>query len=70
MVTARIQFKPGQGRHFCPGDNQDIIEIKFESPGALMEVLREFKEDIYDCTAQINGKTINLRKASGLDAPA
>lgn len=41
--------------------------MKFESPAALMEILREFKDEIHNCTAQINGKIIDLRSVSGLE---
>ena len=68
MVTARIQFKKGHGKDFCPGASQDVIEMKFESPAALIETLREFQEHIFNCTAQINGKIVDLRNVSGLDA--
>ena len=68
MVTARIQFKKGHGKDFCPGGSQDVIEMKFESPAALIETLREFEKHIFNCTAQINGKIVDLRNVSGLDA--
>lgn len=41
--------------------------MQFESPEALMEILREFKDEIHNCTASINGKIIDLRSISGLD---
>lgn len=66
MVTARIEFKPGQGGYFCPGDSQDIIEIKFESPEALIETLKDFEDSIYNCTARIGKKIIDLRNISGI----
>jgi hypothetical protein len=70
MLTARIEFKPGQGQHFCFGAKQDVIEMKFEAPEELMAFLREFEESIYNCTAQVGGKILDLREVSGLDDPA
>lgn len=67
MLTARITFRKGRGHYFCPGADQEIVEMQFESPEALMEVLREFKDEIHNCTASINGKIIDLRSISGLD---
>lgn len=67
MLTARIVFKKGHGHYFCPAKTQDVVEMKFESPEALMEILREFKDSIHGCTAQINGKIIDLRSVSGLE---
>lgn len=67
MLTARITFKKGRGHYFCPTGTQDVVEMKFESPAALMEILREFKDEIHNCTAQINGKIIDLRSVSGLE---
>lgn len=67
MVTARIEFKPGQGAYFCPGTHQDIIEMKFESPEALIETLRELEDSIYNCTARIGKKIIDLKNVSGID---
>lgn len=65
MVTARIEFKPGHGKDFCPGDGQDLIELRFESVEALISTLKDFEEYIYNCTAQINGRIIDLRNISG-----
>lgn len=65
MVTARIEFKPGRGRDFCPGAEQDVIEVRFESVEALIDTLRDFEEFIYNCTAQVNGKIVDLRNLSG-----
>jgi hypothetical protein len=65
MVTARIEFKSGYGKDFCPGTNQDVIEMRFESVESLIETLREFEQYIYNCTAQVNGKIIDLRNISG-----
>lgn len=67
MLTARITFKNGHGHYFCPTATQDVIEMKFESPEALMEILKEFKDSIHNCVASINGKIIDLRSVSGLD---
>lgn len=65
MVTARIEFKPGCGKDFCPGNDQDIVEVRFESVEALIDTLRDFEEFIYNCTAQVNGKIVDLRNISG-----
>jgi hypothetical protein len=66
MVTARIEFKPGQGSHFCSGQYQDVTEVVFESPEALVEVLREFEPYIHNCVARVGGKVLDLREVSGL----
>ena len=65
-VTARIEFKPGYGKDFCPGEGQDIIEQRFESPEALIEAIREFEAYIENCTVQIGGKIVDLRNISGV----
>ena len=65
VVTARIEFKKGHGKDFCPGAEQDLIEIRFESVEALIDTLREFEPYVYNCTAQVNGKVIDLRNISG-----
>ena len=65
VVTARIEFKKGYGKDFCPGAEQDLIEIRFESVEALISTLKEFEQYVYNCTAQINGKIIDLRNISG-----
>lgn len=65
MVTARIEFKRGYGRDFCPGLEQDLIELQFESVEALISTIREFEDSIYNCTVQINGKIVDLRNISG-----
>ena len=70
MITARIEFKPGLGGHFCPSESQSVIEVEFESVPALIEVLREFEDAIFNCTVQVNGKIVDLRNISGLYAPA
>lgn len=69
MVTARIEFKEGYGKDFCPGAKQDVIEMKFESPEALIETLREFEPYISNCTASVGGKIVDLRNISGLEPP-
>lgn len=66
MVTARIEFKPGHGKDFCPGTEQDVIEVRFESVEALIDTIRDFEQFIYNCTAQVNGKIIDLRNISGI----
>lgn len=68
MITARFEFIKGAGGQFCPGVNQDIIEMRFESVPALIETVKEFKSYIRNCTAQVDGKTVDLRRVSGLDA--
>ena len=68
MVLARIEFKSGCGAYFCPGLNQDVIEMVFETPEALIETLRELEEDISNCTAQIGGRILDLRNISGINA--
>ena len=65
MVTARIEFKSGHGKDFCPGADQDVIEMRFESVESLIETLRGFEQYIYNCTAQVNGRIIDLRNISG-----
>lgn len=65
MVTARIEFKKGHGKDFCPGADQDLIELRFESVEALISTLRDFEDFIYNCTAQVNGKIVDLRNISG-----
>lgn len=69
MVTARIEFREGCGKDFCPGEGQDVIEMKFESPEALIETLREFEPYISNCTASVNGRILDLRNISGLEPP-
>lgn len=66
MVTARIEFKPGRGSYFCPGKNQDIIELKFETVAALIDTIKPFRKDIYNCTAEVSGKIVDLRNIAGL----
>jgi len=68
VVLARIEFKLGRGAYFCPGLNQDIIEMIFESVEALIETMRELEEDIFNCTVQMNGKIVDLRNISGINA--
>jgi hypothetical protein len=69
-VTARIQFRPGEARYWIDGATQEIIEMRFESPEALIETLREIEPAILNCTARINGKVVDLREVSKLDRPA
>lgn len=69
-VTARIEFKSGEARYWIDGVTQDIIEMQFESPDALVEMLREIEPAIKNCTARIGGKVIDLRETSGLEKPA
>lgn len=69
-VTARIHFKPGEARYWVQGDTQEVVEMCFESPEALIELLREIQPAILNCTARINGKVIDLREVSKLDKPA
>jgi hypothetical protein len=69
VVLARIEFKSGRGVYFCPGLKQDVIEMIFESPEALVETLRELEQDIFNCTAQIGGRILDLRNISGINAP-
>jgi hypothetical protein len=66
MVTARIEFKPGHGKDFCPGTGQDLIELRFESVEALIETIREFENYIHNCTVQVGGKIVDLRNISGI----
>jgi hypothetical protein len=68
MITARIEFKPGQGQDFCPGAIQDVIEMKFESAEALVEAVREFEPAIYNCIARAGDKSFDLRAISGLSS--
>jgi len=70
MVTARIEFKKGCGSMFCPGKDQDIIEMCFESPEALIETMKEFEDYIYNCTARIGDEIMDLRNISGRNASA
>lgn len=70
MILARIEFKKGHGAYFCDGAKQDVIEMVFESPEALIETLRGLEGDLANCTAQINGKILDLRNISGIDAPS
>lgn len=68
MVLARIEFKPGRGSYFCEGKDQDVVEVIFDSSEALIETLRAMEKDLVNCTAQINGKILDLRNISGIDA--
>jgi hypothetical protein len=61
MIRARIEFKHGFGKDFCPGAEQDVIEMCFESVEALISTVKEFEDYITDCTAQVKGKIIDLR---------
>lgn len=70
MILARIEFKPGRGAYFCEGSKQDVIEIVFDSPQALIQTLKDLEDDLVNCTAQINGKILDLRNISGIDTPA
>lgn len=69
MITARFEFVRGEGGQFCPGVNQDVIEMRFESVPALIETVKEFRPFIHNCTAQVDGKIVDLGTVSGLDAP-
>lgn len=69
MLLARVEFKKGHGEYFCPGASQDVIEMVFDSPEALIETLRDLEKDLVNCTAQINGKILDLRNISGIDTP-
>lgn len=60
MVLARIEFKPEYANDFIEGGTQTVIEQKFESVDALIEVLREFEPFIKDCTAVVNGRMLQL----------
>lgn len=62
MVLARIEFKSECAAKFIdsPGYTQNIIEMSFDSPEELIEVLREFESCIKDCTAIVNGKILIL----------
>lgn len=70
MITARFEFIKGEGGQFCPGVRQDIIEMRFEGVSGLIETIKEFRPYIRNCTAQVDGKIVDLRTVSGLDAPA
>lgn len=67
MVTARIEFKAEHAEYWCAGPGQRIAEVSFESPEALVDMLRECEADIHNCLAYVNGKVIDLRKVSGLN---
>ena len=67
MVVARIQFKPSVAGYFCPGESQEVVEMRFESPEALIATMRELEDDIVNCTAWIGNKVLDLRNISGLD---
>lgn len=62
MIIARIHFKPEYASSFIFGSSgtQTVIEQSFESPEALVEVLKEFEPYITDCTTVINGKMLTL----------
>lgn len=64
-VTARIEFKQDSAKDFCPGENQTLIELKFESVEALVETLRELEAQIENVTAVVNGKILDLKNLSG-----
>jgi hypothetical protein len=67
MVTARIEFKQGRGAAFCFSETQDVIEMQFETVDELIQTLRDFETEIYNCIAAVNGKVLDLREVSGLD---
>lgn len=70
MLIARIAFKPGSASYFCEGAHQGVVEMRFESVEALIDVLREIEDDIQDCTAIINGTVVDLRSVSEQRASA
>lgn len=69
MITARIEFKPGHGSYFCPGGEQDIIELKFETVSAIIGTLRDLGEDVvHSCTTlQSDGTVLNFLNVHGFD---
>lgn len=68
MIVARFEFKESCSDYFCPGPNQTVIEILFESPEALVSTAKGFGSSLSNCLALINDKVCDLREISGLSA--
>lgn len=63
MIVARIYFKPEHAPMFIEqrgGSIQDVIEQRFESEEALVDVLKEFEPYIRDVVTVLNGKMLVL----------
>lgn len=67
MITARIEFNPGCGEHFCFDENQDVIEVKFEGLQELIETVQAFEPYISNCIVRIGKKVIDLKEVSRLN---
>lgn len=62
MIIARFEFKPEYAADFIKDakNGQNVIEIAFESPQAMIETMREFEDYLVDCIAIVGGKVMAL----------
>ena len=64
MVIARIEFRPEHAHAFVekrPDGSQPLfVEMRFDSPEELVDILKQFEFAIKDCLADVNGRIICL----------
>lgn len=66
MVQARFEFKPEEASYFIDSEDgkRTVIELAFESVDALIATIKECEKALVDCTANIDGKIVQLRSFS------
>lgn len=57
-VIARFQFKPDRVSEFSNGN--EFVELQFDTPQEVTELIEEFGDAIVDVTANINGRVVVL----------